>query len=254
MNRKRVGILGCGTIGATLARAVLQNAELELAFVFSRSDARLHDVAAHLRVTSVDDVTSREADLVVEAAHSDLVKDVAAKLVAKSDLMLFSVTALADDRFRDELKQAARKSGRRVFLPHGAIVGIDGLVDAGATLQSVTITTTKSPASLGLSPQDFKVVYDGPTRGACEQFPRNVNVHAMIALAGVGFDRTVSRIVADPKVNTNSHLIEVSGTGYKFKIEVSSEAGGKVTGAYTPQSAVSALQRVCNEEGGFRFV
>lgn len=254
MKRKRVGILGCGAIGAMLARAVVANPLLELAFVYSRSEERLKDVPQPLRVISLDDVVSREADLVVEAAHSELVKAVAVKLVRRSDLMLFSVTSLADDLFRGELEKAAVDAGRRVFLPHGAIVGIDGLVDAGATLQSVTVTTTKSPASLGLPPQEYKVVYDGPTRGACGKFPRNVNVHAMIALAGLGFDRTVSRIVADPKVNTNSHLIEVGGSGYRFKIEVSSDAGGKVTGAYTPQSAVSALERVCEERGGWRFV
>lgn len=254
MNRKRVGILGCGAIGATLARAIVPNPALELAFVFSRTQGRLNEVPQQLRVTSEEEIVSRDADLVVEAAHSDLVKSVATALIQKSDLMLFSVTALADDGFRAQLQKVAINSGRRVFLPHGAIVGIDGLVDAGPTLQSVTITTTKNPASLGLPPQDYKVVYEGSTRGACEKFPRNVNVHAMIALAGLGFDRTVSRIVADPKVNTNSHLVDVSGTGYRFKIEVSSEAGGKVTGAYTPQSAVSALERVCSGQGGFRFV
>lgn len=249
-----MGILGCGAIGTMLARTVLANPALELAFVFSRTAERLKDVPQQLRVTSVEEIVSRDADLVVEAAHAELVKAVALKVVQRSDLMLFSVTALADDRFRDELEKSAVNAGHRVFLPHGAIVGIDGLVDAGPTLQSVTITTTKSPASLGLPPQDYKVVYDGPTRGACEKFPRNVNVHAMIALAGLGFDRTVSRIVADPKVNTNSHLVEVGGTGYRFKIDVSSDAGGKVTGAYTPQSAVSAVERVCNERGGWRFV
>lgn len=218
MNRKRVGILGCGAIGAMLARAVVANPALELAFVFSRTADRLRDVSEDLRVTSEAEIVARDAELVVEAAHSDLVRAVGTKIVQKADLMLFSVTALADDGFRGELQRAAMNSGRRVFLPHGAIVGIDGLVDAGPTLRSVTVTTTKSPASLGLPPQDYKVVYDGPTRGVCEKFPRNVNVHAMIALAGLGFDRTVSRIVADPKVNTNSHLIEVGGTGYRLRL------------------------------------
>ena len=132
-------------------------------------------------------------------------------------------------------------------------MGIDGLADAGPTLTAVAVTTTKSPASLGLPPDSYKVVYEGPTREACAKFPRNVNVHAAVALAGLGFDRTVSRIVADPAVSTNSHLVEVEGTGYRFRIEVSSEAGGKVTGAYTPQSALSTLRRICRGQGGLRF-
>jgi len=57
-----------------------------------------------------------------------------------------------------------------------------------------------------------------------------VNVHAAIAMAGLGFDRTVSRIVADPAVSTNSHLVEVEGTGYRFRIEVSSEQAAKSRG------------------------
>jgi aspartate dehydrogenase len=133
------------------------------------------------------------------------------------------------------------------------MIGIDGLVDAGPTLKSVTVTTTKSPASLGLPPDKHTVVYQGPVRQACAKFPRNVNVHAAIALAGLGFDRTISRIVADPAVSTNSHLVEIEGTGYRFRIEVSSEAGGKVTGAYTPQSALGTLKRICRGGGGLRF-
>jgi aspartate dehydrogenase len=78
-------------------------------------------------------------------------------------------------------------------------------------------------------------------------------VHASIALAGLGFDRTRSRIVSDPAVTTNSHLVEVAGDGYRFSIEVHSEAGGKVSGAYTPQSALSTLRRVCAGTGGIRF-
>ena len=115
MNRKRVGILGCGAIGAMLARAVVSNPALELAFVFSRTEGRLKDVPQNLRVTSEEEITSRAADLVVEAAHSDLVKAVATKLVQKSDLVLFSVTALADDGFREELRRGAVNAGRRVF-------------------------------------------------------------------------------------------------------------------------------------------
>jgi aspartate dehydrogenase len=254
MTRKRVGILGSGTVGAPLARYVLANPALELSFVFSRNDKRLAEFPNDVRLTSQNGILDRRADLIVEAAHADLVKAIGLEAVQQSDLLIFSVTALANDDFRNALQKAATNSGHKIYLPHGAIIGIDGLVDAGPTLQAVTITTTKSPASLGLPSQEYKIVYEGPTRDACAKFPRNVNVHAMIALAGVGFDRTVSRIVADPAVNTNSHLIEIAGTGYRFKIEVSSEAGGKVSGAYTPQSALSTLQRICNVGGGYRFV
>ncbi|HEY3319551.1 MAG TPA: aspartate dehydrogenase domain-containing protein [Planctomycetota bacterium] len=256
MSAIRIGLLGCGSIGGFLARQVLAKAvgdAAELSYVYDLDEKRMQDIPAACRSTKQDELFTRPADLVVEAAHADLLKAVAVRIVEHSDLLLFSVTALADEAFQAALEQTAVKHGRKVFLPHGAIIGIDGLVDAGPTLTSVTVTTTKSPASLGLPPDAHKVVYEGPTRGACVTFPRNVNVHAAIALAGVGLDRTVSRIVADPAVSTNSHLVEVEGTGYRFRIEVSSEAGGKVTGAYTPQSALGTLRRICRGSGGLRF-
>ena len=257
MSVVRVGLLGCGSIGGFLARHVLAEAAQdgpELSYVYDVNEQRLQEIPEACRVSAQAELFERPADLVVEAAHADLVRAVALRVVERSDLLLFSVTALADDAFRTALEQTAIAHQHKVFLPHGAILGIDGLVDAGPTLRSVTVTTTKSPASLGLPPATYQVVYEGPVREACAKFPRNVNVHAVIALAGLGFDRTISRIVADPAVSTNNHLVEVEGTGFRFQIQVSSEAGGKVTGAYTPQSAWSTLQRLCRGQGGLRFV
>jgi aspartate dehydrogenase len=256
MAAMRIGVLGGGSIGGFLARKILAGTvgdAAELSYVFDIDEHRLQDFPARCRVTQPPDLFERPADLVVEAVTADVLKTVALRIVERSDMLLFSVTALADEAFRAALEAAAIEHGRNVFLPHGAIVGLDGLVDAGPTLESVTVTTTKSPASLGLPPDALTVVYEGPVREACALFPRNVNVHAAVALAGLGFDRTISRIVADPAVSTNSHVIDIKGSGYRFRIEVSSEASGKVTGAYTPQSALGTLQRLCRPGGGLRF-
>jgi aspartate dehydrogenase len=249
----RIGILGCGSIGGLLAREALSDPSMELDFVFDIDEKYMDGIPAACRITSQAAMLGRSVDLVVEAAHADLLKAVGLELLETSDLLMFSVTALADDAFRTALDAKAKATGRRVYIPHGAMIGIDGIADAGPTLQQVTVTTTKHPRSLGLTEETSRVVYDGPTREACARFPRNVNVHASIALAGLGFDRTRSRIVSDPAVTTNSHLVEVAGDGYRFSIEVHSEAGGKVGGAYTPQSALSTLRRVCAGSGGVRF-
>ncbi len=249
----RIGVLGCGMIGGYLVRNILADESLELAYVYDLDESRMAGIPKVCRQTRREALASQPADLVVEAAHADVVKAVALSVVQRSDLLLFSVTALADDALREELKRWSAACGHRVYLPHGAIAGVDGLVDAGGTLKSVTVTTTKHPNSLGLPPETDKVLYEGPTREACARFPRNVNVHATVALAGLGFDATTSRIVANPTVNTNSHVIEVQGTGYQFRIEISSESGGKVSGAYTPISAWQTVQRICRQEGGMRF-
>ena len=90
--------------------------------------------------------------------------------------------------------------GRKIYIPHGAVLGYDGIFDGREVLEEVCITTTKKPANLGSSVTEKTVLFEGSTREACKKFPRNVNVHAGIAIAGLGFDKTRSRIVADPDV------------------------------------------------------
>ena len=82
---------------------------------------------------------------------------------------------------------------------------------------------------------------------------RNVNVHAALALAGIGFDKTHSKIVADPSVNTNTHEIHIVGKGIDFTIRVSSFSEGGVSGKYVPLSACGSLDRVIGG-AGFQFV
>lgn len=190
----------------------------------------------------------------MECATADVLKADISAILAHCDLLLFSVTAFSDESFSRQAAELCCRYGRHIYLPHGAILGLDGLADARPLLHEVRITTTKSPRSLGLPDGERAVVYEGPTRGACHRFPRNVNVHATVALAGIGFDQTISRIIADPLVTTNSHLIEAVGEGIHFNIKVVSTAGEGVTGSYTPVSACGSLERVLEKRAGCLFV
>lgn len=104
----------------------------------------------------------------------------------------------------------------------------------------MSIETTKSPASLGLSLTKKTVVFEGPTRAACAAFPRNVNVHAAVALAGIGFDKTQSRIVADPSVHTNTHRIQAEGEGIHIELLISSFTTAALQGFTRPSPLVAA--------------
>ena len=42
-------------------------------------------------------------------------------------------------------------------------------------------------------------------------FPANVNIAAALAMAGVGFDRTQLKVVADPALIYNTHYINIRG-------------------------------------------
>jgi aspartate dehydrogenase len=247
--KKTIGLLGCGVIGERVGFAAGALGFATVAFVHARQrDQALEKFPGARFVERLQDVPDQEVDLVVEAATSDVMRAVVLEVLDRTDMIAFSLTALADDDLRDAVSRRCAEAGTRLYVPHGGILGLDGVADGRSELEEVTITTTKSPRSLGTGdPNRVGVLYDGPTRGACAEFPRNVNVHACLALCGLGFDRTRSVIVADPDAKTMGHVIEVKGKGLQWRIEIASPAVGAVTGAYTPVSAVNTVRRILSD-------
>ena len=246
----KVGFLGCGKIGKALL-AHVQKTGHQVSFV---QDILFKGEADFPVIDRVDPSAYAGTDLIVECATADALKQSFDAMIAEADLLVFSLTAFSDADFLARAKAAAVECGHHICFPHGAILGLDGIADARPIMTSASIETTKSPKSLGLDLTERTVVYEGSTRGACRAFPRNVNVHAAVALAGLGFDATTSRIVADPAVSTNTHVIAIEGEGIQFTIRVSSFTTGGVTGVYTPLSACGSLDRLLNNGSEYTFV
>lgn len=246
--KKRVGVIGAGTIGKAVISHLQETDLAEIDYVLVRDARKLRDVrlADGVILDNAEAALSRRVDLVIEAAIPDTVKTMAPLILRNSDFCAFSCTALADAEIEAAVRTAMSHSGRSLFIPHGAVLGLDGIADGRSLIGDITITTTKSGTSLGLDADVDGMVFDGPTRDACRRFPRNVNVHAAIAMAGIGFDRTRSRIVAVPGFKRNMHRIEVKGECFAWTIEASSPSLGGVTGAYTPLSAVGSVRRILN--------
>lgn len=249
---KRVGFLGCGKIGKAMLDDLLETKENQVSFVQDPVfDGSNYDFATTEKAT---EELLENTDLVIEASMASVLKENIDAILKHCDLMVFSVTAFADEEFYQHAISLAKENKKTIYLPHGAILGVDGIADGRKIIKEVSIETIKSPKSLGLTTDKYEVVYEGSTRGACEAFPRNVNVHATVALAGAGFDKTVSKIIADPSVKTNFHIIHVEGEGINFEVHVSSEAGGGVTGKYTPYSAVSSMHKVLDEHAAVKYI
>ena len=175
----------------------------------------------------------------------------------KASLFIVSSSSLANHNFYDALRERGEVNNSPIYIPHGAILGTDGIVAGRSLIESICITTRKAPKNLNLSENEIKdavVVFNGSTREACLKFPANVNSHATIALAGLGFDKTQSIIIADPSVTTMSHEIEISGRGIHWHFKVESKAKGLVTGAYTPESIYQSLKMISGVEKGLSIV
>lgn len=224
----RVLLIGCGAIGTFLARELSKDAAVELV-LHDRDAPRAETLARTLpasRVALTIERVPEGLDLAVEAASQAAVAEHGVRVLdAGVDLLVLSVGALVDRALRERMLRAAEASGTHVLVPSGAVGAIDALKAARlAGLTEVVLTTRKPPAALGEGPlTEPAVLFDGPAAEAVRRYPKNVNVAAVVALAGAGFDATRVRVVADPSVTRNTHEILARGAFGSFTFRTENE-------------------------------
>jgi aspartate dehydrogenase len=174
-----------------------------------------------------------------------------------------SVGALANTIFLTELLDLAhiRKGRSRIYVPTGAIAGIDAIRSVRHLLDSITLTTTKSPKALAGAPffatsevnldtiTKITEIYEGSAAEAVKLFPANVNVAAVLSLAGLGADKTKVRVIVDPHATTNQHEIVATGRFGDMKMTVNNVTtpGNPKTSFLAVLSAIECLRSVCDD-------
>ena len=259
----KVGIIGCGFIGRTLANAAQELPEVEEILLLDTTLSVAEREAASLdksRAVETLDQMLPEADLVAEAANQEAVKQYApAVLEAGKDLLIMSIGALVDDELWGGLQEKAREKGCQVYLPTGGLGGLDLLKSASqAQLSKVQLVTTKPPKALAAVPEitsqgidllslrEPLVVFEGTAREAVSRFPQNINIAATVALAGVGFDRTTVKIIADPGMTRNYHELIVEGRFGKMRCSIlnAPSTTNPKTSYLAALSAISTLKNI----------
>lgn len=204
MNRQRtVGLIGYGYLGKALHDS-LADTPVKVARVYNRSAERLADLPTTVGTTDLGRFVDEAADLdlVLEVAHPDVSRTMGERVLQKTSYMPCSVAALADDKLKAALLAAASAAGTRLLIPHGAVVGIDNMLEARENWSEVTITFRKPPDSLGVEQEpgaEEQILFHGSVREVAEKFPRSVNAMVACALATVGPDAAVARIVSDSR-------------------------------------------------------
>ncbi len=240
----KIGLIGAGNIARVIAEA---GRGYRVAFVYDFVEEKGKEFARRYGCEFRRPEEFSGVNLVVEAASQGAVVEYAEGVVDRGmNLMIMSVGALVDTKFLDRLLEKAERRGVKVMIPSGAIAGLDGIRSAAiGKIESVVLTTTKPPANLGVEGTDKRVVYDGPAREAVRRFPKNVNVAATLSLAGIGFDKTRVRIVADPGVRRNQHEVEVKGEFGELYVRVQN-----VPSPANPKTSyLAALSAVATIEG-----
>jgi len=261
--KARIGIIGYGYIGSYVYEQITTRPELglEIAFVYNRTREKLADLPANLILEDLAGFAAKEADLIVELAHPGITCEYGTAFLEQTDYMPLSLTAFADAQIEKDLLQSAQNNNTRLYIPHGAIVGLESLQEGREVWDEVKMVMKKNPANLDFSEhpdleaaqiQTETVLYDGPARGVCPLFPRNVNSHAALALGSIGFDRTRSVLVAVPGLEVSILEVEARGQGVEVKIQRSNPMKG-VSGVFTLVSALSSVCRAKAPEAGLQI-
>jgi aspartate dehydrogenase len=250
MTGMKIAIVGCGAIGGEVARAASAMDGIEEVHLFDIDPDATRHLAKLPKVklaASASEAVAK-ARLLIECANKGVVQTAVREALQQGKgAMLLTVGALSDDALRHELLALAQKTGGKLYIPSGAVMGVDGVKAAAVgDLKSVTLVTTKPPAGLAKESDRWTLLFSGSAREAIEKFPKNVNVAATLSLAGLGFDKTHVQVAMDPLATRNSHKLIIEGNFGRARIEVGNlpSPTNPATSYMASLSAIALLRRI----------
>jgi len=266
----KIAVLGCGAIGSIIVESIcsgeIRNAELTaLMDIYPDKCEKILEnycptVKANISICrDLDCMFNSKPQLVVEAASQKAVEEYIPKILSRGiNTVILSVGALLDENTLQEIKQACMKSGSRVYIPTGAIAGLDAVKAlSNKGIKRIVLRTYKNVYSFDkntLEKLGFKEVtaktkiYEGRGDVAVKLFPANVNVVAALSLAA-GVIPWVE-VYADPELKRNIHEIEVESnvSTIYIRVENTPHPLNPKTSYLAALSALQLLKRIVVEE------
>jgi aspartate dehydrogenase len=260
MPMTRVAVAGLGAIGRVLVRrlaAGMPGFTLACAAVRDHAKAQAWLDAERITCPLVEpEAFPAHAGLAIECTPAKVLERICRPMLeAGKQVMVLSAGALLP---RPDLIELAKARGGQIIVPSGALLGLDAVTAAAeGEIHSVRMITRKPPRSLAGAPyleanrisveglNGPKLVFSGTARDAAAGFPANVNVAAALSLAGIGPDRTMMEIWADPSVERNCHSVEVDSDSARFTLSIENiPSENPRTGRITSLSVLAALRKL----------
>jgi aspartate dehydrogenase len=256
----RVAIAGLGAVGMRVADALDTGIPGSMLAAVSANDlVAARGKLAHLRTeVSIVPIEQLEglADIVVECAPASLLPAIAEPFLraGKTVIALSSGALLANPA----LIELARVHGGQIIVPTGALLGLDAVCAAAeGEIRAVRMVTRKPVRGLagapylvanGIDADDITEpmrVFQGTARQAATGFPANLNVAVALSLAGIGPDRTMLEIWADPALTRNIHRVEVEADSATFSMTIKNvPTDNPKTGRITALSVIACLRKL----------
>ncbi len=219
-------MVGCGTIATLIVKAVKSgkiNPKIVALYDKNRHKSEELGKLTNAEVcNSVDELVTKDLDIVIECASVKAVDETVSKALRNGkNVIVMSVGAFADKNLFLKLYNLAKENNRKIYIPSGAIAGIDAIKASSlGTIEEVILTTTKpveglkdALKNLGMDACTISkptTVFEGDVFEAIKEFPQNINVSVVLSLASKIPAKV--KIIADPSAVSNKHEIMVKGS------------------------------------------
>jgi len=240
-----VGIAGLGNIGTEVARwlAAAAPRSLRLAAVAGRDRGAIAERLAALGIEAEAvalDALAGRCDVVVDCLAPEASGGLLETCIdGGGTIVEINVGVLL---LEPAWIERARRAGTRLLVPSGAVAGVDALRAAAmGRIDRVRIRSSKPPAGLdAAAASEPSRVFAGTAREAVAAWPRNMNISATLALAGLGGERTEVEIWSDPTLERNVHEVEIESDSTRLHIRIENRPS-----AANPRSSAITAQSVC---------
>ncbi|MBF0484955.1 MAG: DUF108 domain-containing protein [Candidatus Omnitrophica bacterium] len=224
----KLGIVGCGAIGSRMALSTRKElrSQFMLSALYDIDAAKSRKLSERLKSPRIVKKSLASllssSDIIVECVNTSGTVDIVRQaLMARKSVLAMSVGRLLNQK---SLFSLAERNKVSLFIPSGAIAGLDAVKAVTlAGFSTITLTTRKPLAGFegnpyikekGINLKNAKkdvVLFDGHAREAVKYFPQNINVAAALQLAAGPRCVLRVKIVAAPKLARNTHEIVLEG-------------------------------------------
>lgn len=232
----RIAFIGLGAIGCdvlTELKPFLNRLHAEVCVLRRKgSDAQFSMGSGIKEYVEIKALLAQKPNVVVEVASQEAVKQYVPACLRKGlTVVVTSVGALADHEFLAHLLALTESHQGKIIVPSGAIGGLDYIQAVRGAPDLEVVYESRKPVqawlpelqALGLdakSMTDELLLFKGNAAEAALRYPQNLNVAATVALAGTGMQNTQVKVVVDPALTKNKHVITVSSQFGEMSVEL----------------------------------
>ncbi len=254
----KIGLIGCGAIALTIIKSINNKIiNCKVIGVYDKNNDKANNLSKlsnSKKCENIDELVNLDLDVIVECASVKAVEEACIKsLNSNKNIIVMSVGALADKNLFIKLYNLAKEKNKKIYIPSGAIAGIDALKTASiGKINEVSLITTKPIAGLklalekkGINTNNIKeptVVFEGTVFEAIKEFPQNINVSVVLSIATKVPAKV--KIIANPYAKLNKHEIIVKGEVGTIKTIVENNPckDNPKTSALAPYSVIRLLK------------